>query len=244
MAPVATTYALPRRWREEWGLRRFGFHGLSHAWASRRAGELLGRADPQLRLVTAHLGSGASLAAVVGGRSVDTSMGFTPLDGLVMSTRPGSLDPGLVLWAQRLGSLSADQVEDVLEHEAGLLGLSGRSGDLRVVTGAADQGDPDARLAYDVYLHRLRQQIAAMVASMQGLDALVFTGGAGEADARVRSDTCAGLGFLGVTVDESANRSVQGDGVISAAGDVPAVIVVRTGEDFEIARHVRDLVGQ
>lgn len=176
----AATYALPRAWREQWGIRRFGFHGLSHAWSSRRAAELLGTPANDLRLVTAHLGSGASLAAIANGRSVDTTMGFTPLEGLVMATRSGTVDPGIILWAQRHGGLSAAQVEDALEHRSGLVGLSELSGDLRRILEAVDGGSPNARLAYEVYVYRIQTSVAAMCAAVRGLDGLVFTGGAGE----------------------------------------------------------------
>jgi acetate kinase len=242
MPAKAATYAVPRTWREQWGIRRFGFHGLSHAWASRRAGELLGRSHERLRLVTAHIGSGASLAAVAFGRSVDTSMGFTPMEGLVMATRSGSIDPGLILWVQRHGGLSADDVEEALEHQSGLRGLWGESGDLRGVMAAMETGDQDARLAYQVYVYRIQTGVAAMCAAMDGLDGLVFTGGAGEASARLRLDACAGLGFLGVGLQASTNRDNEGDGLVSPEGAVPAVLVVHAREDLEIVRAVRELV--
>lgn len=240
--PRAGTYAIPPRWREEWGIRRYGFHGLSHDWASRRAGDLLGRPREQLRLVTAHLGAGASLAAVGFGRSVDTTMGFTPIEGLVMATRSGSVDPGAVLWAQRRGGLSAEQVELALEHESGLRGLSGETGDLQRVMALADAGNPAAKLAYDVYVYRIRTNVGAMSAAMDGIDGLVFTGGAGEASARLRADVCTSLTFLGLSLDEPSNQATEGDGVVSAIGQSPAVLVVHAREDLEIARSVRALM--
>ena len=243
MPPKASTYAIPRRWRDQWGIRRFGFHGLSHSWASRRAAELLHRRRGELRLVTAHLGAGASLAAVASGRSVDTTMGFTPLEGLVMATRSGSIDPGLVLWVQRHGGLSADDVQEALERDSGLRGLSGGSGDLREVIAAMDTGDPDAGLAYEVYVYRIQTSVAAMCAAMGGMDGLVFTGGAGEASPRLRADTCDGLAFLGVTLEASSNRAMQGEALLSPEGMLPAVLVVPAREDLEIARHVRELLG-
>lgn len=241
MPEKATTYAIPRLWREQWGIRRFGFHGLSHAWASRRAGEILGRPLQDLRLVTAHLGAGASLAAVAFGRSVDTSMGFTPLEGLVMATRSGSVDPGLILWVERNHGLSAADVEEALEHGSGLAGLAGGSGDLRDVLVAMDAGDQDALLAYEVYVYRIQAGVAAMCAAMDGMDGLVFTGGAGEAAPRLRLDACAGLGFLGVRLDVSASQFSEGDRLISPEGENP-VLVVHAREDVEIARHVRELL--
>jgi acetate kinase len=243
MPQKASTYAIPRQWREEWGIRRFGFHGLSHSWASRRAGELLRQPVGELRLVTAHLGAGASLAAVSLGSSVDTTMGFTPLEGLVMATRSGSVDPGLVLWVQRHGGLSTDEVQEALERDSGLQGLWGGSGDLRQVIAAMDTRDPDAGLAYEVYVYRIQTGVAAMCAALGGMDGLVFTGGAGEASSRLRADTCDGLAFLGVKLEASSNRAIQGDRLISPEGRVPAVLVVHAREDLEIAGHVRELLG-
>ena len=244
MPPKANTYAIPLTWREQWGLRRFGFHGLSHSWASRQAGELLGRPREELRLVTAHLGSGASLAAVANGRSVDTTMGFTPLEGLVMATRSGSVDPGLLLWVQRHGGLTAEQVESALEHDSGLLGLSGVSGDLRDVMEAMDAGDSAASLAYAVYVYRIQVSIAAMCGAMAGLDGLVFTGGAGEAEPRLRADIYAQLGFLSLVLDTSSNFMNAGDRVVSPRDRSPAALVVLAREDLEIARNVRELFQQ
>lgn len=233
---VAATYALPDEWRARWPLRRYGFHGLSHAYASRRAAELLGRrGDDGLRLVTCHLGAGASLAAVRGGRSVDTTMGFTPLEGLVMATRSGTVDPGLVLWLLDDGRLERDAVADGLERGSGLEGLAGTA-DMREVL---RREDPDARLALGVYLHRLRAAIASMAAAMEGMDALVFTGGVGERSAAVRAGASEGLRFLGVRLDPRANAAASGDAEVSAEGAAVRTFVVATREDLEIAREVR-----
>jgi acetate kinase len=239
----AHTYAVPREWRDRWHVRRYGFHGLSHAWASRRGAALLDRPTGRLRLVTAHVGSGASLAAVDSGRSIDTTMGFTPMEGLVMASRSGTVDPGIVLWVQRHLGLSVDDVDDTLERRSGLLGLSDSSADLRVVIEAADQHDELAQLAYEVYVYRLFQSIGAMVTVLGGIDGLVFTGGAGEASARLRADVCGGLELFGVLLDQEANHDGRGDRVISAAGPDPAVMVVEAREDLEIDRHVRQLLG-
>ena len=240
MPARASTYAVPREWRDRWDIRRFGFHGLSHSWASQRAAELLATPRERLRLVTAHIGAGASLAAVAAGRSVDTTMGFTPMEGLVMATRSGSIDPGLVLWLQSHGGLSADEVQHALEHESGLRGLAVGSGSLHDVLEAMDAGDQDARLAYEVYVYRLQGGIAAMTVAMGGFDALVFTGGVGEGEPRLRADTCAGLGFLGVRALTHRNEELGGDRVIS--GPATAVLVVAAREDIEIARQVRQLL--
>jgi acetate kinase len=199
------------------------------------------RPREELRLVTAHLGSGASLAAVSLGRSVDTSMGFTPMEGLVMATRSGSVDPGILLWVQRHGGLSAEMVEEALEHESGLAGLSEGSGDLRDVMATMDGGSAAARLAYEVYVYRIQTNIGAMCAAMNGLDGLVFTGGAGEANPRLRVNVCDGLAFLGFELDDTTNRMATEDRLISVPGD-PTVLVVNAREDLEIARHVRELL--
>jgi acetate kinase len=239
LPPAAHTYALPREWRDRYQLRRYGFHGLSYSWASRRAAELLGRHDQEgLRLVVAHLGSGASLAAVRGGRSVDTTMGFTPLEGLVMATRAGSVDPGLLLWLVEHGDLSAHDVADGIDREGGLLGLAG-SKDMREVLARAASGDPDADLALQVYLHRLAASVAAMTAALGGFDALVVTGGVGEAAPEVRRLLGERLGYLGVAIDDQSNENVDGDAEITGSGASVRVLVVHSREDVEIARGTR-----
>jgi acetate kinase len=237
LAAEATTYAVPRAWRERWGVRRYGFHGLSHAYASRRAAEMTGAR----RVVTAHLGAGASLAAVRDGRSVDTTMGFTPLEGLVMATRSGSVDPGLLLWLLERERLEVAEMSAALEHEGGLLALAGTA-DMREVLTRADGGDDEARVALGVYLHRLRAGVAAMVAALDGLDALVFTGGVGERSAPVREAAADGLGFLGVALDAARNDAPDGDADVSADGAAVRTLVVPAREDLEIARQVRALL--
>jgi acetate kinase len=238
---AAFTYPLPAVWRERFGVRRFGFHGLSHAWASRRVAVLLSRAPADLRIVTCHLGSGASLAAVQGGTSVDTTMGFTPLDGLVMATRSGAVDPGLVLWLATCARIPVEQLEDELNHGSGLRALAGTA-DMKEVVARADAGDVDATLALDVYGHRLRASIAAMAAAMSGLDALVFTGGVGEHSAAVRQRAADGLAFLGVAVDAAANLGAEPDVDISSSGAAVRTFVVAAREDLEIARLTRHAV--
>ncbi len=235
---AARTYALPAAWTDgEVPLRRYGFHGLSHAYASRRAAELLGRPCEELRLVTAHLGAGASLAAVAGGRSVDTTMGFTPLEGLVMATRAGSVDPGLLLWLQRHRGIDAATMERALDREAGLLGLAGTA-DLREIVAGAD-GDERLALALDVYVHRLVAAIAAMTAALGGLDALVFTGGVGENAPLVRERACAATAFLGVELDREANERGVPDSLLSPPRATAAVLLVAAREDLELARQAR-----
>ncbi len=231
---AAATYALPREWNERWRLRRFGFHGLSHAWAARRGAELAGRPAEELRMVTCHLGGGASLCAVRGGRSVDTTMGFTPLEGLVMQTRSGSIDPGLMLHLLRREGVSADELYDVLDRESGLKGLSGTSGDFQEVSRARDAGDEAAALAFDVYVHRLVREAGGMAAAAGGLDLLVFTGGIGEHAPQLRSAVAAGLAHLGIDLDGVRNEAADGDALV---GDGVAVVEAR--EDLEIERQVR-----
>jgi acetate kinase len=241
LPPHAFTYPLPAAWRSTYGLRKYGFHGLSHQYASRRASELLQTSDSeQDRIVTCHLGAGSSLAAVHSGRSVETTMGFTPVDGLVMATRSGSVDPGMIAWL-------ADRIPPAdlaggLEHRSGLAALAGGSGDYRDVAAAAAAGEPGAALAVDVYMHRLTAAIAAMAAAMHGLDALVFTGGIGEHAPAVRATAAAGLGFLGVTVDLDANAAARADADISVAGARVRTVVVTAREDLAIARAVTALL--
>lgn len=239
MPAAASSYAVPAAWTQRWPLRRYGFHGLSHAYASRRVAELLGRPLAELRTVTAHLGAGASLAAVKGGRSVDTTMGFTPLDGLVMATRSGSVDPGLLLWVQRHRGIDAEEMERALDRESGLRALSGGSGDMREVIAAMDRGDERSRLAFDVYIHRLAAGIAAMATAMGGIDALSFTGGVGESSSQVRAAAGAACGFLGIAIDEEKNGARRGDSVISASTGSVAVLVLAAREDVEIAAQAR-----
>ncbi len=238
LPPAAATYALPRPWRQ----RRFGFHGLSHAYAVRRAAELLGTDPGEVRIVSCHLGAGASLAAVDGGRSVDTTMGFTPLDGLVMATRSGSVDPGLLLWLIEHEGVTPAELADGLEHRSGLVALAGTA-DMREILARVAASDGEAHAALDVYVHRLRAGIAAMAAAMNGLDVLVFTGGVGEHAAPVRAAAADGLSFLGVALDERRNAQATADADIGRHGAPARTVVVSAREDLEMARQVRALVG-
>ncbi len=249
LRPEAATYAVPAEWRERFGLRRYGFHGLSHAYASRRAIEVAAAAGhPARRVVTCHLGAGASLAAVRDGLCVDTTMGFTPLEGLTMATRSGSVDPGAVLWLITRHGLHPDEVAEALEQRSGLLALAGTA-DMAEVVGRDEAGDETAGLALAQYLHRLRAGICAMAAGLGGLDLLVFTGGVGENAPAVRAAAAGALPFLGLAVDPAANAAVDlhaGDppGVcdISAPGAAARSVVVAAREDLEIARGVRALL--
>ena len=243
---AAAVYPGPYRWADA-GLRRYGFHGISHAYAAGQAAELLGRPLADLRLVTCHLGNGCSLAAVRGGRSVDTTMGFTPLEGLMMGTRSGSVDPGLLLYLLREEGLSADELAGTLNRESGLKGLSGLSGDLREVSAAADAGDARATLALAVYVHRIRFHVGAMLPSLGGLDALVFTGGVGENSARVRLEVCAAFGFLGLELDTAKNEALPSDRPfdrdVAATSSRVRALVVRAREEWAIARSCYTVAG-
>jgi acetate kinase len=238
---AASTYALPAQWRRRWSLRRFGFHGFSHAYASRRAAELLGRDLRELRIVTCHLGAGASLAAVQGGCSVDTTMGFTPLEGLVMATRSGSVDPGLVLWLEEHVGLPPAELATTLEHRSGLQALAGTS-DLRQILARVEEGEPEASLAVEIYLHRLRAAIGAMAAAMDGLDVVVFTGGVGENAPAIRARAAEGLSFLGLRIDPASNDTGQGDREIGRPDAPTRIFCVAAREDLEIARQVRQVL--
>jgi acetate kinase len=240
MPAAASTYAVPLRWREALGVRRYGFHGLSHAYASRRAAEMIGRPLDSLRIVTCHLGAGASLTAVARGRSVDTTMGFTPLEGLVMATRSGSIDPSIPMWLQDRG-LTLTEIREGLERNSGLTGLAGTP-DMREVLTRATEGDSEAILARDVYVHALQGGVARMAASMHGIDVLVYTGGVGEHSSEIRSTAAAGLGFLGVRIDEAHNRQAKGDTDISAPGASVRAVMIMAREDLQIAREIRALL--
>jgi acetate kinase len=239
---AAHTYALPKEWNERWGLRRYGFHGLSHGYASRHGAELGGASNQASRVVSCHLGAGASLAAVRDGICVDTTMGFTPLAGLVMVTRSGDVDPGLLLWLLRHGGVSVAELNEALENESGLRGLSGTSGDLRDVLAGKAAGNADCVLAFDVFIHQLCREIAAMTAAVGGLDVLVMTGGIGEHAPLVRSRVADRLAYLGVKINASTNEVVHGDADISAAHASARTVVVTAREDLEITRQVVNLV--
>jgi acetate kinase len=242
LPPAASTYAVPARWREEFGVRRYGFHGLAHRWASLRAAELVGRPVGELRTVVAHLGSGASLCAVDRGRSVDTTMGHTPTAGLVMGSRSGDLDPAVPTYLVGRGE-DPDDVATALNRESGLRALAGVS-DMREVLARADAGDDAAALAVDVWAHRARALVAGMVAALGGLDVLAFSGGVGEHQPALRARIVDGLGFLGLALDPVRNAAAtEGDAVLGAAGAAAATVVLHAREDLVIAAEVREALG-
>ncbi len=238
-APVAA-YGLPYDDFTD-GWRKVGFHGLSHAYAAARAATLLGDREPRRKLVSAHLGGGASVAAIDGSRSVDTTMGFTPLDGLLMATRSGTLDAGMLLAYMRRKQLSIDAAEDLLANRSGLLGLGG-SADMRAIVAAKMRGEARAELAYGTFVYRVSAAIGAMTATLAGLDAIAFLGGIGENAATVRADACAPFAFLGVWVDASKNANPQDDAVISPDHSSVAVLRIRTREDWMMALAARSAV--
>ncbi|MBO1352114.1 MAG: acetate kinase [Hormoscilla sp. GUM202] len=234
MPKAAVVYPIPYEWFEQ-GIRRYGFHGTSHKYASGRAAQILRKPLAELRLITCHLGNGCSLTAVKNGVSIDTTMGFTPLEGLMMGTRSGSIDPAIVIYLMRKYNYDADKLDKMLNKASGLKGIMGKSGDMRHVLQAIGEGDEQAQLAFDMYVHRLRASIGSMVASLGGLEAIVFTAGVGENAAAVREATCAGLEFLGLKLDKEKNLSFPKDMDIATPDSAVRVLVVQTAEDWAIA---------
>ncbi|WP_151523482.1 acetate/propionate family kinase [Serinicoccus kebangsaanensis] len=241
MPAAASTYAVPRAWRDEHLVRRYGFHGTSHAYVSRRVAELLGRPLAEVHSIVLHLGNGASATAVAGGASVDTSMGLTPLEGLVMGTRPGDLDPGVAGHVGRVSGLSAEEVERALSKESGLLGLTG-SADFRGVMARRAEGEEAAVLAFDVVVHRLLRYVGAFTAVLGRVDAIAFTAGVGENNAELRAAVLERLSGLGVLLDPDANATTAGETLITTADSPVAAYVIPTNEEWEIARQAAALV--
>lgn len=243
LAPAAYTYAIDAALAADHGIRRYGFHGTSYQYVARQAAALLGRDLADLKLVIFHLGNGASVAAVNGGVSVDTSMGLTPLEGLMMGTRSGDLDPGLLFHLGREADMSLSDLDTLLNRRSGILGLSGHK-DMRDVLAARTAGDAASTLTFDVYIHRLRHYLGAYLVELGGADAVVFTAGVGENASAVRSATLDGLKWLGIELDKFANeRSAKGPRVISSHSSSISVLVVPTNEELEIARQATALVG-
>jgi acetate kinase len=239
MPQSAAVYPGPYQWFES-GIHRYGFHGINHQYCAARAAQLLRRDLNSLKLVTCHLGNGCSLAAIQEGHSIDTTMGFTPLEGLMMGTRSGSVDPGILTYLIREGRLQAQEIDDVLNKQSGLLGISGISGDMREILASIKQGNARARLAFDIYVHRLRAGIGAMVAVLGGIDALIFTAGVGENSAEVRLAACEQLGFLGIKL--AANTQHAGDSDIATPDSAVRVLIIRAQEDWAIARECWQLL--
>ena len=235
LPPAAFVYPGPYEWLED-GIRRYGFHGISHQYCARRAAQILNRDLTDLRLISCHLGNGCSLAAIRGGWSVDTTMGFTPLDGLMMGSRSGAIDPGIIIHLLRRSDLTSEKLDNILNRNSGLKGISGVSSDMRQIGEAITQGNERAQLALDIYIHRLRAGIGAMLASLGGLDALIFTAGVGENSAVVRAAACEAFGFLGLKLGGEKNQHSPVDQDIAAVDSAARVLVIHTQEDWEIAR--------
>src|SRR6266480_3021007 len=231
----AAAYPGPYEWLSQ-GIRRYGLHGINHQYCAERTAQLLGKDLRSLKLVTCHLGNGCSLAAIRGGRSVDTTMGFTPLEGLMMGTRSGSVDPGILTYLLRRGQLTGQQLDDLLNTKSGLLGISGISSDMRQIVAAANDGHGRAKLALEIFVHRLRAGIGAMIAGLGGIDALVFTAGIGENSPDIRRAACANFEFLGLKLDAEKNAQSPADQDISLSDSAVRVLVVRAQEDWAIAR--------
>jgi acetate kinase len=241
----AATYPGPYEWFEQ-GIRRYGFHGINHQYCAQRAARLLGKNLNSLKLVTCHLGNGCSLAAIREGQSVDTTMGFTPLEGLMMGTRSGSVDPGILTYLMRQRQFSGQQLDEVLNQKSGLLGVSGLSSDMRQILAASKSGDQRATLAFDMYVHRLRRGIGAMISVLGGVDALVFSAGVGENSSEVRAAVCDNFAFLGLRLDPGENAPSPSDNDvdidISALDSTVRVLVIHAQEDWMIARECWNLV--
>jgi len=237
----AAVYPGPYEWLAQ-GIRRYGFHGINHQYCAEHTAQLLGKDLRSLRLVTCHLGNGCSLAAIRDGRSVDTTMGFTPPEGLMMGTRSGSVDPGILTYLMRRGQLTGEQLDNLLNTKSGLLGISGISGDMRQIVAAMKDGHPRAKLAFEIFVHRLQAGIGAMIAALGGIDALVFTAGIGENSPEVRAAACANFGFLGVNLDAAKNAQSSADQDISLPDSAVRVLVVRAQEDWAIARDCWHLI--
>lgn len=233
---VAYVYPVPDRWLEQ-GIRKYGFHGISHQYCSQRAAQLLGRDLAELRLISCHLGNGCSLAAIKFGRCIDTTMGFTPLDGLMMGTRCGSIDPGIIIHLLRKGEYTVEELDRILNSESGLLGVSGVSNDLREIDRAIELGNPRAKLAIDIYIDRLAAKIASLLPNLGGVDALIFTGGVGENHAEIRAAVAAKLAFLGVEIDRGFNNlPIPLDSDLSTAQSQVRLLVIHTQEEWQIAQ--------
>ncbi len=243
MPPVSYVYPIAKEWREGFGIRRFGFHGISHSYCAWRAAEIMNRDAESFNIVSCHLGSGCSLAAIAGGASLDTTMGFTPLEGLMMSTRSGSIDPGILLYLMRTEKQTPKEVEHALNTLSGFKGLCGTP-DMVEARKRQRAGDADAKLAIDVFIRRVAQGVAAMAVSLGRVDAISFAGGIGENDKLTRSQVCDSLNFLGVEIDDELNDNAQGDCSIATRKSKVGVLVIETREDLQIARECALVVSQ
>jgi acetate kinase len=244
MPPRAYLYGIPYELYKKYKIRRYGFHGTSHRYVSERAAKILGKPIEELKIITAHLGNGCSMAAVDGGRSVDTTMGFTPLEGLIMGTRSGDIDPSVILYIMAKEGLSLSEANTLLNKHSGLIGISGESSDMREIEEAIAEGNKKAKYAFDVFTYRVKKYVGAYAAAMGGLDALVFTGGIGENSVLVRNDVCLNMGLLGIHLDETANQNAKGECVISASDSKVRVLKIPTNEELVIALDTEKIVSE
>lgn len=235
LPPTAYIYPIPYEFLDR-GIRRYGFHGISHQYCAHRAARILGRDLSSLKLITCHLGNGCSLAAIRDGHSIDTTMGFTPLEGLMMGTRSGSIDPGILIHLLRHSDCTVDELDRLLNYDSGLLGISGVSNDMRQIVAEMERGNVRAKLAFDIFVHRLRSQIGAMLASLGGADAVIFTAGIGENSAAIRSAACEAFGWLGLSIDLDLNNASPKDLDIAQPDSKMRVLVIHTEEDWAIAQ--------
>ncbi|TWT58227.1 Acetate kinase [Thalassoglobus neptunius] len=243
LPPEAYTYPVPDEWTNQWDVRRYGFHGLSHSYCAERAAEILNRPLDELRIVVCHLGHGCSATAIKGGQSIDTTMGFTPLEGLMMATRSGTVDPGLLLHLQRKFELSPATLEEVLNRQSGLLGVSGLSSDMRKVLEAAQSGHEKSQLTVKIFVQRVCKAVGQLYVTLNGLDVLVFTAGIGERSAEIRAQIATGLNCLGVKIDETKNASCTPDSDISASSTINT-LVIQTREDLSLLREVKKTLAE
>jgi acetate kinase len=244
MPPQAYLYGIPYELYKKYKIRRYGFHGTSHRYVSERAAKMLGKPIQELKIITAHLGNGCSMAAVDGGRSVDTTMGFTPLEGLIMGTRSGDMDPSVILYIMAKEGLSLAEANTLLNKHSGLIGISGESSDMREIEEAVDEGNKKAKYAFDVFTYRIKKYIGAYTAAMGGLDAVVFTGGIGENSIMVRKNVCSNLEFLGIKIDEEANKNVKGECKISTEDSKVNILRIPTNEELVIALDTEEIVNE
>lgn len=244
MPPRAYLYGIPYELYKKYKIRRYGFHGTSHRYVAHRAAIMLGKPYEELKIITAHLGNGCSMAAIDRGHSVDTTMGFTPLEGLLMGTRSGDMDPSVILYIMAKEGLSLSEANTLLNKHSGLIGISGESSDMREIEDAVAEGNKKAKLAFDVFTYRIKKYVGAYAAAMGGVDAVVFTGGIGENSKLVRKEVCSDMEFLGIDFDEEANNNVKGESIITKPNSKVKALRIPTNEELVIALDTEEIVNE
>ena len=244
MPPHAYLYGIPFKLYKRYKIRRYGFHGTSHRYVSQRAADILGKPYEELKIITAHLGNGASMAAIKNGKSIATSMGFTPLEGLLMGTRSGDLDPSIITYIMGKEELSISEANTMLNKHSGLVGISGESSDMREIEQAVAEGDKKATYAFDVFTYRIKKYVGSYAAALGGLDALVFTGGIGENSVKVRKDVCSNLDFLGIQLDDELNKNAKGECIVTKPNSPVKVLRIPTNEELVIALDTEQIVNR